>query len=140
MQLNQISMTTTRHDIDTEADITRLVNQFYERVRQDVELGPIFTGVARVDWSHHIPRLIGFWSTVLLGTEQYKGNPVLPHIELAQKTAIRSAHFERWLALFTQTVDDLFIGDRAELAKMRAQSIAMVLQSKLYGAGLLRHP
>lgn len=128
------------HDIESEADIARLVGQFYDRVRRDAELGPIFTDVAQVDWSHHIPRLVGFWSTVLLGTGQYRGNPVQPHLELGTKTALHTAHFERWLALFGQTVDALFAGDRAEMAKMRAQSIATVLQSKLYVAGALHHP
>lgn len=133
-------METTRPDIESEADVAQLVNRFYERVRQDKDLGPIFTDVARVDWEHHIPRLVGFWSTVLLGAEQYRGNPVRPHLELAEQTALQSAHFARWLALFSETVDELFAGDRADLAKMRAQSIATVLQSKLYVAGRLDPP
>lgn len=132
-------MNTEKQDIQSEADIEQLVGQFYGRVRQDVLLGPIFDGVAQVDWAHHIPRLIGFWSTILLGSEQYRGDPVGPHLALGRETPIRSAHFERWLALFTQTVDELFAGDRAEEAKIRAQSIAVVLQSKLHAAGLLQH-
>ncbi|MFD2933491.1 group III truncated hemoglobin [Spirosoma flavum] len=83
---------------------------------------------------------MAFWSTVLLGAEQYKGNPFLPHLELGNKTAIHTVHFQRWLSLFNQTVDELFAGDRAEMAKIRAQSIAVALQSKLYVAGLLHHP
>lgn len=133
-------MDTDKKDIQSEADIERLVGQFYSRVRQDALLGPIFDGVAQVDWAHHIPRLIGFWSTILLGSGQYTGNPVVPHLALGHKTSIRSVHFERWLALFTQTVDDLFTGEQAEQAKIRAQSIAVVLQSKLRTAGLLHHP
>lgn len=133
-------MNTNKPDIRSEADIGQLVGQFYGRVRQDTLLSPIFDGVAQVDWTHHIPRLVGFWSTILLGSEQYRANPVLPHLALGHKIVIRSAHFERWLALFTQTVDELFVGDRAEQAKIRAQSIAVVLQSKLHTAGLLHHP
>jgi len=125
------------HDIVTEADITQLVGQFYDRVRRDDVLGPIFNEVAQVDWVRHIPHIATFWSTVLLGTEQYKANPIPAHLELGRKTAIRPAHFDQWLRLFTQTVDDLFSGERAELAKVRAQSIAVVLQTKLYAEGLL---
>jgi hemoglobin len=130
-------MDTQKQDIQSEADIDQLVGQFYGRVRQDTLLGPIFDDVAQVDWAHHIPRLTGFWSTVLLGSEQYKSNPVLPHLALGHKTSLHSIHFERWLSLFSQTVDDLFTGEQAEQAKMRAQSIAIVLQSKLHVAGLL---
>lgn len=133
-------MIPTLHDIESEADVNRLVGQFYDRIQQDPDLGPIFNGVAQVDWAHHLPKIAGFWSTVLLGTGQYKDNPVTAHLALGQKTALHSAHFERWVGLFTQTVDELFRGERAELAKMRAQSIAVVLQTKLYGAGLLHHP
>lgn len=132
-------MNTDKQDIQSAADIEQLVGQFYGRVRQDALLGPIFDGVAQVDWAHHIPRLVGFWSTILLDWEQYRGNPVVPHLTLGRKTPIRLVHFERWLALFVQTVDELFAGDRAEQAKIRAQSIAVVLQSKLHAAGLL-HP
>ncbi|MDB5242392.1 MAG: hemoglobin, partial [Spirosoma sp.] len=96
--------------------------------------------VAQVDWEYHIPRLVGFWSTILLGSDQYRANPVLPHLALGHKTSIYSAHFDQWLGLFMQTVDELFVGERAEQAKIRAQSIAVVLQSKLHGAGLLNHP
>lgn len=124
-------------DIETPADIERLVGAFYARVRQDDQLGPIFDGVARVDWEKHLPHIATFWNTVLLGTGDYMGNPVTVHLTLGQKTLLRSAHFERWLALFIQTVDEQFVGLRAENAKIRARSIATVLQTKLYGAGLL---
>lgn len=132
--------TPTKHDIESEADVAQFVTLFYSRIRQDATLGPIFDGVARVNWPTHIPKITDFWTTILLGTEHYKGNPVLPHLELGRKTPIHSAHFEQWLALFIKTVDELFAGDRAEVAKMRAQSIAVVLQSKLYAEGLLHHP
>ena len=133
-------MDTEKRDIQSEADISQLVGRFYGRVRQDMLLGPVFNDVAQVDWVHHIPRLVDFWSTILLGSGQYQGNVVLPHLALDHKTTIRSVHFEQWLALFKQTVDELFAGDRAEQAKIRAQSIAVVLQSKLHTAGLLHHP
>lgn len=124
-------------DIETEADVARFVERFYERVRQDADLGPIFDDVARVDWPTHIPKITAFWSGLLLGTHTYRGQPMRPHLELAQKTPIRPAHFDRWLALFTQTVTELFAGERTEQAVIRAQSIATVMQSKLYVTGLL---
>lgn len=133
-------MNTEKQDIQSEADIEQLVGQFYDRLRQDALLSPIFNEVAQVDWAHHTPRLVGFLSTILLSSEQYRENLVLPHLSLGHKTSIQSVHFERWLTLFTQTVDELFAGNRAEQAKIQAQSIAIVVQSKLYAAGLLHHP
>lgn len=133
-------MAINKDDIRSTADIEELVGQFYGKVRQDALVGPIFDVVAQVDWERHIPRLVGFWSTILLGSDEYRGNPVLPHLALGHKTTIRSAHFDQWLTLFRQTVDDLFVGERAEQAKIRAQSIALVLQSKLHAAGVLHHP
>lgn len=124
-------------DLETPADVSQLVDAFYGRVRRDDQLGPIFNDVARVDWAKHLPRIASFWNTVLLGSGEYAGNPVLVHLALAQKTKLTPAHFDRWLTLFTETIDELFTGLRAENAKIRAHSIATVLQTKLYGAGLL---
>ncbi|MDB5241965.1 MAG: sec-independent protein translocase TatC, partial [Spirosoma sp.] len=73
-------MSIDKHDIQSTHDVEELVGQFYGKIRQDVMLGPVFDVVAQVDWEHHIPRLVGFWSTVLLGSDQYRGNPVLPHL------------------------------------------------------------
>lgn len=128
-----------KHDIETQADIAELVALFYGRIRQHDELGFIFDDVAQVNWETHLPKIIDFWTTVLFGTQAYKGNPMIAHLELGQKTPIHPHHFDEWLALFIKTVDELFEGERAEVAKMRAQSIAVVLQSKLYTAGLLHY-
>ncbi|MGF7217336.1 hemoglobin [Spirosoma lacussanchae] len=126
------------HDIDTKADIAYLLDRFYERVRQDPDLGYIFDGVAQVNWPEHLPRINAFWTNLLLGGDgSYQGNPMRAHVDLARKTPITPAHFDRWLALFTQTLTDCFAGERAREALLRAQAIAAVMQSRLYSAGLL---
>ncbi len=130
-------MPTPTRDIETEADITHFLSEFYARVRQDPALGPIFDDVAQVDWPHHLPRIAAFWSTILLGTDSYRDNVIAPHLALAQKAPITPAHFDRWLTLFTQTLAEHFTGPHTEQANIRAQSIAVVLQSKLYSLGLL---
>jgi hemoglobin len=124
-------------DIETEADIAYFLEQFYARVRQDPELGPIFDGVARVDWPTHLPHIQRFWSSLLLGTSTYNGQPMRPHLALAQQTPIRPDHFERWLGYFGQTLDECFAGERANEARLRAQSIAAVMQSRMRLLGLL---
>jgi hemoglobin len=124
-------------DIETEADIAYFLSQFYSHVRQDPELGYIFDEVAQVDWPTHLPHIQRFWSSLLLGTSTYEGQPMRPHLALAQKTPIRPDHFERWLSYFEQTLDDCFAGPRAHEARLRAQSIAAVMQNRMRILGLL---
>ncbi len=125
------------NDIETEADVALFVERFYARVRQDSELGFIFDDVAHVNWPEHLPRITAFWSTMLLNTGTYAGNPMRPHLDLALKTPIRPEHFDRWLFLFSQTMTATFSGPRADEARQRAHGIATVIQSRLYSSGLL---
>ncbi len=111
-------------EITEREDVVLLVNYFYEKVKQDDLLGPLF---AHVDWPHHLPIMYSFWSSMLLGEQSYKGNPFQKHISLA----ITVSHFHRWMELFNQTVDENFIGDSAIEVKDRARSIAGVWQYKL---------
>jgi hemoglobin len=114
----------TRDDIATRADVIRLVDSFYEKVKGDELLSPVF---AHVDWPSHLPTMYNFWSSLLFGDQTYSGNPFMHHKGLA----IGQAHFARWLALFIETVDERFAGDKASEIKLRAQSIAGVFQYKL---------
>ncbi len=118
-------------DIQTEEDIKTLVDGFYAKVRQDAVIGHIFNEVANVDWPHHLPTMYAFWATVLLAKEGYKGNAILKHLQLHAKIPLQKAHFDRWLALFALTVDENFAGPTADNAKIRAMSIATVLQIKI---------
>ncbi len=121
-------MVSTKKDIVTREDIKLLVDNFYDKVKVDVLLGPVF---AKLDWPHHLPIMYKFWSSMLLGDQSYRGNPLEKHLPLAIKTE----HFTRWLYLFKETVDENFRGDTAEQVKMRAESIAGIFQLKM---GLLK--
>jgi len=105
-------------------DIELLVNSYYDKVKQDPLLAPVF---ADVYWPAHLPVMYRFWATMLLGNQSYAGNPFQKHVGLK----IEGRHFERWLALFTETVDMHFEGPMAEEVKSRAQSIAGVWRFKL---------
>ena len=115
-------------DIEKREDIILLVDTFYRKVMEDNLLSPVFQ---HVDWHNHLPIMYNFWSSMLLGDQTYKGNPFQKHIHLA----INSSHFERWMILFSQSVDELFEGKRAGEVKDRARSIAGIFQHKL---GLLK--
>ena len=115
------------HDIQTPADIRLLVDSFYERVRQDSLIGPIFNDLAQVNWEEHLPVMYSFWEGILLGTARYQGRPFPKHAPLPLQTE----HFSRWIDLFEQTVDTHFSGDKAEEAKGRARAIALVFMSRM---------
>jgi hemoglobin len=114
-------------DIVTREDIAALVDRFYERIRADQVLGPIFDDVAHVDWAAHLPKMYDFWDSVLFGRAAFKGNPLGAHRALARLTPLTRSDFDRWVALFHRTVDDLFRGAMADEAKFRASRIAMVM-------------
>ena len=116
-------------DIHNPADIRRLVNAFYARVRGDALLTSVFASRIPDDhWSAHLDTAVRFWTAALLTQDAgYRGNPGAKHLDLP----IEAAHFTRWLALFGQTVDELFAGTRAEEIKERAQRIGDLFQVKI---------
>lgn len=122
-----LSMPDSRPDIQTEADIKALVDTFYDKVNADPLLAPVFNEFAHVDWPAHLPRMYDFWSSLLLHTSRYRGQPFLKHLPLP----IAGPHFERWLALFHLTVNELFAGPVAHEAKLRAQNIAHIFEARL---------
>lgn len=106
--------------IESKNEIILMVDTFYDKVKKDTLIGPIFTDTAKVNWEEHLPKLYNFWEDLLLGTDNYKGRPFPPHIQLNLKLE----HFERWLSLFFDTVDENFTGLKANEAKERALRIA----------------
>jgi hemoglobin len=112
------------NDIETRNDIIHLVDSFYEKVRGDELLAPIF---AHLDWSKHMPTMYNFWASMILGENTYQGNPFQKHIPLK----IDSTHFDQWLKLFHETVDQNFEGFNALELKSRSLSIAKLFQHRL---------
>ena len=121
----------TRHDISTRADCERLVRAFYGRALIDPIIGFLFTDVAKLDLEQHVPRITNFWDTILLGSRSYGGGAFRPHIGLHFKVPLTRGHFDRWLYLWAMTVDELFAGERAELAKAHAIRVAAAFESRL---------
>jgi hemoglobin len=118
-------------DIESRADCERLVRTFYGRALQDPIIGFIFVDVAKLDLEAHVPRITSFWETILLGGQSYGGGAFRPHAELHAKVALRAAHFEQWLNLWSSTVDELFAGDRADLAKAHAVRVGRAFHHRL---------
>jgi hemoglobin len=117
-------MNSTEKDIENRHDIELFVNRFYDKVKDDELLGPVFKNL---NWPHHLPIMYNFWGSLLLGDQTYSGNPLQKHLPLS----IDSRHFQQWLKLFTQTLDENFSGEKAAEAKQRVQSIAYIFQLKM---------
>lgn len=120
-----------RPDIAGRADIERLVDAFYQRVRGDDLLGFIFEHVAQTDWETHLPKMYAFWETVLFRSGGYAGNPLAAHARLVPQTEMGRVQFDRWLSLFRATVDDLFEGEKAEHIKNCADDMANVIHARI---------
>lgn len=124
-----------KEDIRTRGDVEKLVNEFYEKVKADELIGFIFNDIARVNWEKHLPVMYRFWENVLFYTGGYDGNPIQLHKHLNRICELKSEYFERWNELFTKTVDEMYEGENAILAKQRAMSISVVMQLKIAEAG-----
>jgi hemoglobin len=112
-------------DISTESDVTVLVNAFYTKVRGDALLFTVFDPIVKDNWDQHLQRMVEFWSTLLLYTKKFTDDPLKKHLPLP----IDKVHFDRWLMLFNETIDELFKGQIAENAKKRANSIARIMKA-----------
>ncbi len=123
-------------DIETREDCERLVRTFYGRALTDPIIGYIFTDVAKLDLEAHVPRITSFWETILLGAQSYGGGAFRPHAVIHMASPLRRAHFEQWLRLWFATVDELFEGERAELAKSHAARVASAFHGRLQTIGL----
>jgi len=119
----------TERDVVSEDGIRRLVDAFYAKVRVDPELGPVFARAIPGDWQPHLNKMYAFWSSVMLTSGRYKGNPVAKHLVVE---GITLELFERWLALFDETCGELFDDRlRAEFAA-KAARIAESLKLALF--------
>jgi hemoglobin len=111
------------------------VTSFYEKVRKDALLGPIFNGKIK-DWDEHHERLTTFWESSLFFKTRYYGNPLAAHVEVDRDNdnKITELHFGVWLNLWFETIDEIFEGEYAENAKLRARKMGTFLYLKIFEA------
>lgn len=126
-------------DLTGRADIERLVNAFYDKVRKDDLLGFIFNDIAKTDWSLHLPKMYAFWETVIFRSGGFTGNPLAAHARLVPLTTMGREQFDRWLKVFRATVDELFAGEKADLIKSCAADMANVIHAKINGIEQVRY-
>ena len=125
---------TTKKDIESREDVILFVDYFYKKVEADPVIGFIFTEIAQVDWSHHLPKMYDFWESVLFGKALFKGNPMEIHFKLNKEKPLGEKEFERWKNLFIETIDELFKGQQADETKKKAASIADLMHYKIHSS------
>lgn len=112
-----------------EAEIERVVRDFYGRIRADDVLGPIFNRVIGDNWEPHLQKMFAFWSSVMLMSGRYKGAPMVAHIRLKQ---VRPEHFDIWLTLFEATVTENCAPETAAAFLDKARRIAESLKLGMF--------
>lgn len=124
-----------KRDIENRDDLLLLVDEFYKKLLNDPAISYIFTHVAKINLEAHLPILVDFWDMVLFQSDTYQKNALQLHMHLNKQSPFTKEHFNTWINYFNQTVDELFEGEKAFLAKQRAQSIATIMQIKMMQSG-----
>ncbi len=118
-------------DIETKEDLAFLMEAFYSKMLKDEVVGYIFTDVAKLDLKKHLPSLTNFWENMLLNANGYKKDVMGIHLNLNQQETLKPEHFERWLFLLSETVNEHFNGEIAQKMLKNAHNIAKMMQIKL---------
>ena len=118
-------------DIENRGDLLFLMDTFYSKMLKDKSIGYIFTEIAQLDLTHHLPLLADFWNNALFHTGGYKNNVVQIHKGLNGLEKLTPAHFTRWQELLTETIDESYQGEVVEKMKLRASQVGMTIQAKL---------
>lgn len=124
-----------KKDIQTRADVSKVVHHFYAKIRSDAEIGFYFNELIK-DWDAHLEKLTDFWEMNLFGGKLYKGNPLEVHVKVDQHFdgKISSNEFGIWLNYWFQTLDELFEGENVEMLKRRARKMGTHLFLSMFNS------
>jgi hemoglobin len=120
-----------KRDLENRKDIEVLLQAFYQQATQDPLIGHFFTKVIQLDIEQHIPVIAGFWEAILFGSRTYSKNVMEVHQHIHHLSTIKKEHLDRWVELFTATLDHSYEGEKATLMKQRGRSIATLMDIKL---------
>jgi hemoglobin len=120
-----------KKDIENRADLEKMLEAFYKKVFKDDLISHFFLEVVPLDLETHIPVITDFWESVLLDGRGYRKNVMEIHLNISKKSRIEKVHLDRWVKIFSETVDEMFEGTKASLAKQRAVSIATMMNIKI---------
>ena len=120
-----------KKDIETRDELEKFLWAFYERAFADQLIGRFFIEVVPLDLDTHVPVIANFWESIVFNTHGYRKNVMEVHQHIHNLSKIQKNHLDRWVALFTVTLDEFFEGSKTELMKQRAKSIATLMDIKL---------
>lgn len=125
-----------KKDIDSREELEDFLWAFYKKAFADELIGKFFTEVVPLDLDTHIPVIANFWESVAFNKPSYRKNVMEVHQHIHQLSKIKKEHLDRWVKIFTETLDEKFEGSRTELMKQRARSIATLMDIKLNHEGI----
>jgi len=121
-----------KKDIENRDDIYLLVKKFYVKLMNDEKMHHFFDEFSDAKLLEaHLQTLVNFWDNILFYSGGYRKNAMEPHLKLQSTKPFKSEHFKSWLSMFNNTIDELFEGQIAHVAKTRALSIATVMKIKI---------
>lgn len=120
-----------KQDIKTRADIEQIIVLFYKLSFEDERLGKIFKVISPLHLETHIPLVSDFWEGLLLDGDKYRGNVTEKHFNVNKLTPLSKEDFDLWYTYWEKAVNQLFDGEKAEMAKFRARSIADIMSYKM---------
>jgi hemoglobin len=120
-----------KKDIETREELETFLWSFYKKAFADELIGRFFTEVVPLDLDTHVPIIANFWESVAFNKPSYRKNVMEVHQHIHDLSKIKKEHLERWVKLFTETLDENFEGTKTELMKQRARSIATLMDIKL---------
>ena len=118
-------------DIESRSDIDTVLVSFYQKAVTDNLIGRFFTEVVPLNLTTHLPVITDFWEAVIFNTHSYRKNVMEIHQHIHQLSSIKKQHLDRWVQIFTITIDEHFAGEKTNLMKQRAASIATLMDIKL---------
>jgi len=118
-------------DIETRDDLYLIMSEFYTKLLSNTKINFIFTTIAKINLESHLMELVDFWEDLLFNSENYTKNVMQIHQNVNTKIKFSEEHFTIWLDYFNATINENFLGTRAENMKTRALSIATVMKIKL---------
>ena len=125
-----------KKDIENREDLEKMLEAFYKKAFKDDLISHFFIEVVPLNLETHIPLITDFWESVLFDRRGYRKNVMEIHLDISKKSKIEKAHLDRWVKIFSETVDEMFEGAKASLAKQRAMSIATMMNIKIMGRSL----
>ncbi len=120
-----------KKDIESREDIKLLVDAFYQKVLADEVLAVFFARVVAENWEKHVNLMYDFWDNVIFFTGAYSGNPMYLHVHIDHIHSLKTIHFQKWVAIFTDTIRSMYSGNKTNLAIAKAENIASIMEANL---------